>query len=554
MSLAQRMAAIDELTAACPQRWTGARVLSATREHDIRLTVEHDGSLVDITTRSLIIATGRLSPIHLRWLGPLGVRFTFHRLEFGLRIESSSHSPLFKKLEGIDPKLRFIEHDGAEARTFCVCRDGEVVPGRAGDLCAWSGRADGPPSGRSNLGLLVRTSDEPLARSVMPTLFAAASRSLPLADITQKTLNRTFGPGAALVHRALDRLHARCPALAHDREAVAHTPCIEGVGDYPAHDGALRLADDIWAAGDVSGRFRGIVASMISGRYAAMQLSRSSTTRCGGTRSLPEIANTRHIGGSYRAMTTSMQPPVRILGSYVSPYVRKVLAVLELKNIPYEVDPIVAFYADDEFSKISPLRRIPVLIDDQISLTDSTVICEYLDERHPAPPLLPRGAAARARARWLEEYADTRMGEVFIWRLFNQHVIQRFVWGQEPDLELLRRTHEEDVPHIFDYLETQLPDDGFIFDELSLADIAIAAPLRNAAFVRLRVDPDRWPRTAGFADRMHALPCFNSLRPFEELCMRTPICDHREALHAAGAPLTGSTFHTASPRRGFMRI
>lgn len=249
-----------------------------------------------------------------------------------------------------------------------------------------------------------------------------------------------------------------------------------------------------------------------------------------------------------------MQPPVRILGSYISPYVRKVLVVLDLKDIPYEIDPIVAFFADDEFTKLSPIRRIPVLLDDQLVLTDSTVICEYLDERHPAPPLLPRGAAARARARWLEEYADTRMGEVFIWRLFNQHVIQRFVWGQQPDPELIRRTHEEDIPHVLDYLEGQLPAEGFIFDELSLADIAIAAPLRNAAFVRFRVDPDRWPRTAAFADRVHALPSFHKLRPFEELSMRTPISDHRDALQTIGAPLTGTTFATPTPRRGMMRI
>lgn len=246
--------------------------------------------------------------------------------------------------------------------------------------------------------------------------------------------------------------------------------------------------------------------------------------------------------------------PVRILGSYISPYVRKVLVVLDIKGIPYEIDPLVAFYADDEFSKLSPLRRVPVLLDDQITLTDSTVICEYLDERHPAPPLLPRGAAARARARWLEEYADTRMAEVFIWRLFNQHVIQRFIWGREPDPEILRRTHEEDIPHVLDYLEAQLPPDGFIFDELSIADIAIAAPLRNAGFVRFRVDPDRWPRTAAFVDRILALPSFAGLRPYEDLSIRTPILEHRTALQAIGAPLTGTTFTTTTPRRGIMKI
>src|SRR5689334_15165248 len=104
-----------------------------------------------------------------------------------------------------------------------------------------------------------------------------------------------------------------------------------------------------------------------------------------------------------------MSGRVTIIGSYLSPYVRKVLAVLHIKGIDYEIDPIVAFLGDDRFTELSPLRRIPVLIDDQVALCDSTVICEYLDERHPEPGVYPQGAAARARARWLEEYADTRM-------------------------------------------------------------------------------------------------------------------------------------------------
>ena len=55
-----------------------------------------------------------------------------------------------------------------------------------------------------------------------------------------------------------------------------------------------------------------------------------------------------------------------------------------------------------------------MLLDDRVTLADSSVICEYLEDRHPEPVLYPRDAVSRARARWLEEFADTRMGEVFI--------------------------------------------------------------------------------------------------------------------------------------------
>ena len=77
-----------------------------------------------------------------------------------------------------------------------------------------------------------------------------------------------------------------------------------------------------------------------------------------------------------------------IVGSYLSPYVRKVLACLEIKGIAYEVDPIVPFFGDDRFSKLSPLRRIPVLVDGDLVLTDSSVICQYIEDLQPSPALL----------------------------------------------------------------------------------------------------------------------------------------------------------------------
>jgi len=246
--------------------------------------------------------------------------------------------------------------------------------------------------------------------------------------------------------------------------------------------------------------------------------------------------------------------PVTIIGSYLSPYVRKVLVCLDLKGIAYRIDPIIPFFGNEKFTRISPVRRIPVLIDDAVTLPDSSVICHYLDERHAGVPLLPKSPADRGRARWLEEFADTRMGEVFIWRLFNQVVINRFVWGERSDEEVLRRTREEEIPQVLDYLEGELPDDGTLFGALSVADIAIAAVFRNAAFARFAVDAERWPRTAAFVSCVLDHPSFVKLRPFEELLIRTPIARHREALREAGAPLTPTTLASERPRRGILSI
>jgi glutathione S-transferase len=245
---------------------------------------------------------------------------------------------------------------------------------------------------------------------------------------------------------------------------------------------------------------------------------------------------------------------VRIIGSYLSPYVRKVLACLGVKGLAYEIDPIVPFMGDDRFTELSPLRRVPVLIDDRVSLCDSSVICQYLEDRYPEPALYPADVVDRARARWLEEYADSRMGEVLIWGLFDHAVISPAVWGTPRDRAAIERIVNEDIPPVLDYLEAQLPREGFLFGTPGIADFSIAAFLRNAAFARYAVDPTHWPRTAGFVDRVLALDCLAKLQPYEALMLRTPIREQRAALAAAGAPLSAETVGVDTPRQGVMRL
>lgn len=247
-------------------------------------------------------------------------------------------------------------------------------------------------------------------------------------------------------------------------------------------------------------------------------------------------------------------PTVHVIGSYLSPYVRKVLVCLALKQVPCTIDPIVPFYGDERFAALSPLRRVPVLVDGDVVIADSTVICEYLDERYPDPPLLPADPADRASARWFEEYADSKLGEAFIWHLFNQVTIRRFVWGELPDEAVLRHALEVEIPQAMDYLESQLPVTGWLFDALGRADVAIAAFFRNAAWARWRTDPARWPRTAAYVERTLALPAFEALRAFEELSARTPIARHRDALREAGAPVSAMSVGTATPRHGLMSL
>ncbi|HWP59576.1 MAG TPA: maleylacetoacetate isomerase [Candidatus Acidoferrales bacterium] len=82
----------------------------------------------------------------------------------------------------------------------------------------------------------------------------------------------------------------------------------------------------------------------------------------------------------------------------------RVRIALHLKQIPYE--PVFVHLRKgeqkrDEFRAVNPQSLVPVLIDGERVLTQSLAIIEYLEERYPEPPLLPRDSAGRARVRAL---------------------------------------------------------------------------------------------------------------------------------------------------------
>ena len=285
-SLGERMKCIADLHEQCGDLpWLSARVVAAAAADSaalIELEIEQRGARRIVETRRVVVATGRLSPRWIRsWLEPLGVTFAFRRLEIGVRLETEASAALFTMIEGVDPKLSF-DDERARLLTFCTCRDGEVVVGSACNIHAVSGRADGPPTGRSNIGLLARITDPALAREIEPHVFAGGPPfQAPLHEVLRAApaldprLVATFGEtGAGIVARALTRFVERFPALGADQVARLHGPCIEGVGDYPVSTEELELAPGVLVAGDACGRFRGIVASMVSGRYVGAAIAR----------------------------------------------------------------------------------------------------------------------------------------------------------------------------------------------------------------------------------------------------------------------------------------
>jgi len=241
-----------------------------------------------------------------------------------------------------------------------------------------------------------------------------------------------------------------------------------------------------------------------------------------------------------------------IIGSPVSPYVRKVLAVCELKEVAYRLDPIVPFFGDDRFSELSPLRRVPVFVDDKVSLCDSTVICEYLEERYPTPRVLPVELAQRAQARWIEEFSDTRMGDVFIWRIFYEAVILPFVFQRPRDKTKIAAAVAEQVPNVMAYLESIAPRDGFIFGGLSMADLVVAIPFSNLKWARVETEPSRWPKACAWVERTQATTALAKATRIADKLMQMSPNLHRAALADLGIELTDATIAADRARPSMM--
>ncbi len=244
-----------------------------------------------------------------------------------------------------------------------------------------------------------------------------------------------------------------------------------------------------------------------------------------------------------------------VIGNYASPYVRKVLIALALKQVSYQIDPLVPFFGTAEFARLSPLRRVPVVVDGDLVLNDSSVICEYLEETIPAPPLLPQSPRDRAHARWIEEYCDSRMGDVFIWKLFHQRVIGPGVFGRPTKEDLVREALDEDIPDIMDWLEVQAPEEGFLFGAgPMLADITPACFLRNGKMAGWTPDAERWPRAAGWVERVLALPEFRANVSFEKIILTTRVRDQRHRLQEAGAPLSDKSYAGEALTKSLMGV
>jgi RNA polymerase-associated protein len=94
-----------------------------------------------------------------------------------------------------------------------------------------------------------------------------------------------------------------------------------------------------------------------------------------------------------------------------SPYAQKIKIALREKGLVFNVevpDGMATGRTDGPFVAANPRAEVPVLVDGPTSVFESTIIMEYIEDRWPDPPLLPRSPEARAAARITEDVCDTQ--------------------------------------------------------------------------------------------------------------------------------------------------
>jgi glutathione S-transferase len=169
------------------------------------------------------------------------------------------------------------------------------------------------------------------------------------------------------------------------------------------------------------------------------------------------------------------------------PYCARVRIALAEKGVEYETVEIDLSDRPAWLYEKNPLGRVPVLEEGAFVLSESAVINEYLEERHPEPPLWPADSEQRALARLL---------------------VFRFDELSKPYYAL--RREEEGAGEAFDAalarLDAVLEERPFLTGpEFGLADIAYVPWLLRARD-RMGVDVGRFPAVAAWLERLEARP------------------------------------------------
>jgi glutathione S-transferase len=197
-----------------------------------------------------------------------------------------------------------------------------------------------------------------------------------------------------------------------------------------------------------------------------------------------------------------------VYGAVLSPFVRKVLMTLEHKGVEYINEPVRPFKNADTFAKISPLRKIPAFSDEYLAIADSSVICDYLEQKYPHAPLYPKNPVERAKVLWLEEFSDTRLQETLGPGFFFEKRVAPVMFKRAPNQDLIKKSLAA-LPALQDYLEGQLTGSRYLIGTtLSIADLSLPSVFLNGHYAGHDVDARCWPKLANYLQGMFAHPLY----------------------------------------------
>jgi len=182
------------------------------------------------------------------------------------------------------------------------------------------------------------------------------------------------------------------------------------------------------------------------------------------------------------------------------PFGQKVRIALAEKGLSYDLVQVDISKGENrhpDFFRLNPFGRVPVLVDEDTTVYDSTIINEYLDDEYPEPPILPPvgSSALRARARRLEDFADTQFTPVV-----GQLMAELGKADAERSAERLQSLNQR-VERALDYLNQELASQQFLATDFSVAEIAFIPRLLVLPNLGIEAGTNR-PNVDGWIKRL----------------------------------------------------
>ncbi len=195
----------------------------------------------------------------------------------------------------------------------------------------------------------------------------------------------------------------------------------------------------------------------------------------------------------------------------LSPFSRKVRLVLNEKRLPFELKVEKLAERRPEYLALNPANTVPMLVEENgLSIPDSGVICEYLEEAYPDTPLLGRTLAERVEVRRLVAWFDGKFGTEVTRNLLHEKITKRLVGRGNPDATALRAGYANIAGHL-DYIGWLAETRKWLAGpSLSLADFAAAAHLSSLDYIG-DIDWALSPTTRDWYARIKSRPSFRAI-------------------------------------------